>query len=135
MLHPSWRPIRALTAAALAIVITPAVSPQAPQHVVSPFELQQAGQQASDARQQNIETVRDFLGSPQARTALENAHINPVEVQKAIAGLNDRELSQLATRASKAQNEFSAGVLTNEDLLIIIIAIAALVLIIVAIKA
>lgn len=135
MLHPSWRPIRVLTAAALAIVISPAVSPQAPQHVVSPFELQQAGRQASNARQQNLETVRDFLGSLQAQRALESAHMNPVEVQKAIAGLDDQDLAQLASRTTNAHNEFSAGVLSNEDLLIIIIAVAALILIIVAVKA
>ncbi|MGH9561324.1 MAG: hypothetical protein ACRD3S_07705, partial [Terracidiphilus sp.] len=112
MLSQSWRPIRALTAAALAIAIHPAVSPQTSQHVVSPFELQQAGQQAAGARQQNIETLKAFLNSAEAQKALNKARMDPVEVQKAIAGLNDQDLAQLSARADKAQKEFSAGVLS-----------------------
>jgi hypothetical protein len=130
----SWQPIRVLTAAALAFAVPQAVFAQTSQHVVSPFELQKAGQDATNARQQSIDTLRSFLGSAEAKQAIAKAHMDPVEVQKAIAGLSDQDLAQLASRATKAQNEFSAGVLSNEDLLIILVAIAVLILIIVAVK-
>jgi hypothetical protein len=134
MFPQSMRPLCALTAAALAFAVPQAVPAQTSQHVVSPFELQSAGQQATDARRQNIETLKGFLSSTEAQQALDKAHINPVEVQTAIVGLNDQDLAQLSARATKAQNEFSAGMMSNEDLLIILIAVAVLILIIVAVK-
>lgn len=134
MFHHSWQPIRVLTAAALACAVPQAVFAQTSQHVVSPLELQKAGQAATDARQQNIDTLRSFMGSAEAQQALEKAHLNPTEVQSAIAGLSDQELSQLAARANKAQNEFAAGNMSEYDLLIILVAIAVLILIIVAVR-
>ncbi len=134
MLPHSWQQVRILTAAALAFAVPQAVFAQTTQHVVSPLELQKAGQDATNARQQNIDSLRSFLGSSQAQQALQNAHMNPIEVQKAIAGLNDQDLTQLAARANKAQSEFAAGSMDDRDLLIILVAIAALILIIVAVR-
>ena len=133
MFSRSWRPVRMLTAAALAFAVPQIVFAQTSQHVVSPLELQKAGQDATNARQQNIETLKSFMGSAEAQQALEKAHMNPTEVQKAIAGLSDQDLSQLATRANNAQNQFAAGSIDDRDLLIILVAIAALILIIVAV--
>ena len=133
MFPHSWQPIRMLTAAALAFAVPQAVFAQTSQHVVSPLELQNAGQAATNARQQNIDALRSFLGSAEAHQAIAKAHMDPTEVQKAIAGLSDQDLSQLAARANKAQNEFAAGTLDDRDLLIILVAIAALILIIVAV--
>jgi hypothetical protein len=48
--------------------------------------------------------------------------------------LSDQELAQLASRAQRAQAEFAAGRLSDRDLLILILGIAALVLIIVAVR-
>jgi hypothetical protein len=133
MFPHSWQPVRVLTAAALAFAVPQVVLAQTAQHVVSPLELQKAGQAATNARQQNLETLQGFLSSAQAQKAIEDAHMNPVEVQKAIAGLSDRDLANLAARANKAQNEFAAGTIDDRDLLIILVAIAALILIIVAV--
>lgn len=134
MFPHSWQPIRFVTAAALAFAVPQAVFAQTSQHVVSALELQKAGQDATSARQQNMDALRSFLGSENAQQALEKAHVNPTEVQNAIAGLSDQDLSQLAARANKAQNEFAAGTLSDQDLLIILVAIAVLILIIVAVK-
>lgn len=129
--HP-WQPIRIVTAAALAFAIPQVVFAQTSEHVVSPMELQQAGQQATNARQQNIDTLRGFLGSAEAREAIAKAHMDPVEVQQAVAGLSDQDLAQLSARATKAQNDVAAGMISNEALLIILIAVAVIILIIVA---
>lgn len=107
---------------------------QSSQHLVSPTDLQQAAVNASQVRQQNIESLNNFFSSDQAQKALESAHMNSQEVKKAVAGLSDQELAQLASRANKAQADFAAGNVSDRDLIIILVCIAALILIIVAVR-
>jgi hypothetical protein len=59
--------------------------------------------------------------------------MDPEQVQTAVSTLSDQELARLASRADKAQADFAAGRLEDRDLLIIIVAIAALVLLIVVV--
>ncbi|HEV2134828.1 MAG TPA: PA2779 family protein [Terracidiphilus sp.] len=122
-----------VAAIALAFTVAPALLAQASDHLVTPSALQQATVNASHARQQNLETLQKFFSSSQAQKALESAHMNPQEVKKAVAGLNDQDLAQLAQRANKAQSDFAAGNIDDRDLLIILVCIAALILIIVAV--
>ena len=103
-------------------------------HLVSPSDLQRAAVQASNLRQQNAEQVRQFFSSPKAEQALRSAHMNPEQVKNAVSTLDDAELARLASRAHKAQADFAAGELSDRDLIIIIVAIAALILIIVAVR-
>jgi len=103
-------------------------------HIVSPADLQKATLAATQARQQNIETIQQFLSSAKAQKALNTAGMNPQQVKQAVAALSDQELAQLAARSSKAQADFAAGNLSDRDLIIILIAIAALILIIVAVR-
>jgi len=128
--------IRAMAAAALVplIAVPPSMFAQAPEHVVSPSELQKATVDASQVRQRNLDTLNQFFGSEQAQKALKEARMDPQQVKTAVAGLNDEELAQLAARATKAQNDFKAGTMSDRDLLIILVAIAALILIIVAVR-
>lgn len=126
---------RSIAAAALvAIFAIPnnAVA-QAANHLVSPSDLAKATVDASQQRQQNIDTLNEFFSSSKAQQALESAHMNPQQVKKAVSGLSDEELAQLAARANKAQMDFAAGNINDHDLLIILICIAALLLIIVAV--
>lgn len=127
---------RALTAAVLAAVFTvpPTLLAQAHDHLVSPSALQQAAVNASRTRQQNAETLQKFFSSPEAQKALDSARMNSQEVNQAISGLSDQELAQLAQRVNKAQSDFAAGNLTDRDLLLILVGIAALILIIVAVR-
>lgn len=127
---------RLLTAAVLAAAFTvpPTLLAQAPDHLVPPSALQQAAVNASRGRRQNAETLQKFISSPEAQKALESARMDPREVSKAVSGLSDQELAQLAQRANKAQSDFAAGTLSDRDLLIIIVAIAVLILIIVAVR-
>ena len=103
-------------------------------HVVSPSDSQQAAVQASAVRQQNVEQVRQFFSSERAQKALRSAHMNPEQVKNAVSTLDDVELAQLASRAQKTQADFAAGTLSDRDLIIILVAIAALILIIVAVR-
>jgi hypothetical protein len=128
---------RAVVACVLATMfaVPPTVLAQtAARHVVSPADLQQATEAASQARQRNVEQVRQFLSSEQAQKALRSAHMDPVKVKTAVASLSDAELAQLAARTQRAQTDFAAGTLDNRDLLLLILGIAALILIIVAVR-
>jgi hypothetical protein len=107
---------------------------QAVEHVVTSAELQKAAVDASRARQKNLEALKAFFSSEKARQALKSAHADPEQVKNAVASLSDAELAQLASRVNKAQADFAAGTLSDRDLIIILVAIAALILIIVAVR-
>ena len=107
---------------------------QAGDHLVSTSDLQKATVDASRVRAGNIARLDAYFASPKAQKALQAASIDPAQVKTAVASLDDRELAQLTARADKAQADFSAGYISDRDLLIILVAIAALVLIIIAVR-
>jgi hypothetical protein len=127
--------VRALTAGALVALfaVPPSLVAQTSDHVVSLSDLQKATVDASRARKQNMEALNAFFSSEKAQKALKSAQMNPDQVKTAVAGLSDEELAQLALKANKAQTDFAAGRLSDRDLLIILVAVAALILIIVAV--
>ncbi len=127
--------VRALTASALVTLfaVPPSLVAQTSEHVASLSDLQKATVDASRARQQNVDTLNAFFSSEKAQKALKSAQMNPQQVKTAVAGLSDAELTQLASKANKAQADFAAGTLSDRDLLIILVAVAALILIIVAV--
>jgi hypothetical protein len=125
---------RVLTASILAVLFAVPPNLLAQVHVVTPSDLQREAVAASRQRQHNLETVRNFLSSDRAQRSLKSAHMDPERVKKAVSALSDQELAQLAARADKAQADFAAGTLSDRDLIVILIAIAALILIIVAVR-
>jgi hypothetical protein len=134
MLSLARQSVRVATAFVLAVVFAIPQSLVAQAHVVSPADLQNALVAATETHERNVETIRQFLSTPAAEKALKSAHIDPTQVKQAVSTLSDEELSQLASRAQKAQADFAAGNLDQRDLLIILIAVAALILIIVAVR-
>lgn len=128
--------VRAVTASALVALfaIPQSLVAQVTDHIVSPTDLQKAAVGASEQREHNRETLRTFFSSAKATEALKAAHLDPQQVNKAVAGLSDDDLARLAARASKAQMDFAAGNISDRDLLIILVAVAALILIIVAVR-
>src|SRR5947209_386573 len=125
---------RLLTACALITFFFLPTEGIAQSHVVNPADLQQEIVKSTEARQHNIQTVQQFLSSPMAEKALKSAKMDPVQVKTAVSSLSDEDLAQLASRADKAQADFTAGTLSDRDLILILLAIAALVLIIVAVR-
>jgi hypothetical protein len=125
--------IRAMMAAVFAAAFTaiPAFSAPAPQHLVSPGQLQQSTISASQARQRNIQEIRQFLSTPQAQKAFQRAHVNPQEVKKAVSGLSDQELAQLSARSQKAQRDFAAGAISNDELILIVLGVILLIVLII----
>jgi len=122
----------ALTAILALLAFTPALRAQQTDqsdHLVSPNQLQQQVQSASAARQQNIDTLTQFLSSPTAVKAMKANHIDPAQVKNAIPALSDSELASLSARAAEAQQQFAAGSMSNQTLLIIILVLVAVILI------
>jgi hypothetical protein len=128
-----WQPVRTLMAGILVVSFAFPSNLAAQAHVVSPADLQKETMAASQARQRNLQTVTQFLSSQRAQKALRSAHMDPMQVKTAVSTLSDQELAQLASRSNKAQADFAAGRIDDRDLLIILVAIAALILIIVAV--
>lgn len=126
--------VRVTTACTLAVVFATPQDALAQSHVVSLADLRSATIASTQARQRNIEAIRQFISSPVAEKALKSAHIDAQQVKDAVSRLNDQELAQLAARSSKAQADFAAGSLSDRDLIIILVCIAALILIIVAVR-
>lgn len=118
----------------LGVMIAAPPAMVAQSHVVSPREMQNDISAASAARQQNQKQVQDFLSSQAGQRALQAAKIDPQQVTNAVSQLNDAELASLAARSQKAQRDFAAGNIDNHDLLLILVGIAALILIIVAVR-
>ena len=136
MLLERSKVVRALTASALVatFAIPPSLVAEAGDHLVSQSDLEKATIDASQKRKQNLETLQSFFASARAQQALKSARISPEQVNKAVASLSDDELARLAQRANKAQADFAAGYIGDRDLLIILVAVAALILIIVAVR-
>ena len=135
-MHFAKQSLRAVTACILVTIfaIPQTLFAQAAAHVVSSADLQKAAVDASRVRQQNLEALKEFFSSEKAQQALKSAHTDPERVKNAVASLSDAELAQLASRAHRAQADFAAGTLSDRDLIIILVAIAALILIIVAVR-
>ena len=104
----------------------------AQKHVVSTAEIQQAARSAAQARQNNIARVEDFFSSRQAQKALKSAHLDTVQIKQAVPTLSDQELAQLASKADKAQKNFAAGALTNQQITYILIALGTAIVVLIA---
>lgn len=129
-----WQVARSFAVAVLVPVLGFAASPPAQYHIVSPNDLRKEAVAASNARQQNVDTINGFLSSPKAEKVFAGAGIDPAGLKTAVSSLNEQELARLAARAEKAQADFAAGRLTERDLLLILLGLAALILIIVAVR-
>jgi len=113
------------------------VTPQdvfAQNHVVSPSDLQRDIAAASSSRQQHLAQLQSFFSSPQAQGAMKSVHITYQQVNSAVQQLSNDDLARLSARAEKAQMDFTAGAITDRDLLLILVGVAALILIIVAVR-
>lgn len=129
-----WQSVRVLIACLFVILFAIPPDVMAQSHVVKPSELQQEMVNATQTRQHNLETLQNFLSTPAAEKALKSAKVDPQQIKTAVSMLSDDDLAQLSSRAAKAQNDFAAGRISDRDLIWIIVAVVALILIIVAVR-
>lgn len=102
--------------------------------VVSKDELKQALSESAKNRKENLDQVRTFFSSDVSRQALKTAHIDSERVQKGVSSLTDQDLAKLADQTRHVQNDFAAGVLTNQQITYILIALATAVLVLIAVR-
>jgi hypothetical protein len=131
------------TTTALLLVLAPAFSqtaladarqPVTQQHVVSPADLQKDVAAAARARQANQAAVENFFASSRARQSLKKAGMDYRVVKQGVSLLSNDELASLAARAQRAQKQFAAGALTNQEITYIIIALATAVIILIIVE-
>jgi hypothetical protein len=103
-------------------------------HVVAPSDIHKDVAASSSTRQKNQAQLENFVSSPQAQEALKSAHLDANRVKNAIPNLNNEEMAELSVRSEKAQEDFAAGRMSDRDLIIILLAVVALILIIVAVR-
>jgi DNA-binding PucR family transcriptional regulator len=122
---------RLFTLALTCVLAVPLFAPvaRAQDHLVSPSDLQQQVQTNAATRQQNIETVTNFLSTPIAERAMKSHHYDPVKVRSAIPTLSDEELANLASRANDAQQKFAGGFLGIGVLTLLIIIIVVIIVV------
>jgi Flp pilus assembly protein TadB len=125
-----WKSVQLLAACLLLALCATGILAQT--HVVSQADIHKELVNAAQTRRQNLEKTRRLFSSDETRKALEAAQISPEKVDAAVSTLSDEELARLASRADKLDRDFAAGRLSDRDLLIVILGLAALVLIIVA---
>jgi hypothetical protein len=127
--------LRAVVPSALMLLVSvPAeafAAAPAQDHLVSPQVMQKQMADSAVARQKNIETVTNFLSSPEADRAIRDAHYNPEQVRNAIPSLSDHELASLAARSADVQQNFAAGRLTKPELALIVVAFVVLIVVII----
>ncbi len=127
---PRFRCLNAALVVAAALVTPLGAQAQQAEHIVSPDALQQGLNAAAATRQQNEQEMRDLFAQPRVRQALRAAQIAPEQVSRAVSQLSDADLARLAARSAAAQKDFAAGNISDHDLLIILVCIAALLLIV-----
>jgi hypothetical protein len=117
---------RKLPAMALALAFTVfSSSLMAQEHIVSPSDLHNDLRQATAARQMNLADVNHFFASDRVQQVLKTSWMDGEKIQKAIPFLSDQELSNLATKTRGAEKDLAAGELTNAQISLIILAVAA----------
>lgn len=126
--------LRSLTVCTLVMSLAGPQTISAQAHIVSQEELQSAIVAATQTRGKNRERVFSFLSTPKAAKTLGAAQLDIKLVKSAVSSLSDEELASLAARAEKAEMDFAAGRISDRDLLWILVGIAALILIIVAVR-
>jgi len=104
-------------------------------HIVTAPELHRVVRTAAQARQENLAKVEKFFSSEPARKAFETVKLDSTKVSQALTGLSDEELARLAAQSEKIQNDVTAGLLTNQQITYILIALGTAVLILVLVAA
>jgi Flp pilus assembly protein TadB len=127
-----WQSLRLLAVCSLLTLCATSILAQS--HVVSQTDIHKELVNTAGTRQKNLDKVKNLFSTDETRKALESAQISPEKVCAAVSTLSDDELARLASRADKLDQDFAAGRVNNRDLLIIILGIAALILIIVAVR-
>ncbi len=126
--------IRAFIVPVLIGILASQLNLAAAEHVVGTAEIRNAIVEQSRLRQANLSRVQEFFSRGPAARALKGVPSIRGRIDRAVSGLDDQELAELAARVDKIQRDFSAGALTNQQLTYIVIALATAVIILVLVE-
>ena len=127
--------VRIALASALGVLLAPAFSLRAADHLVAPADLHQAIIESAENRAANLKKVQGFFASDTVRTKLAVTGFDVKKVEKALPQLGNEELQRLASQTQKIEADISAGALSNQQITYIIIALATAVIILVIVVA
>ena len=133
MTFPFPKLVRAFAISCLIFTLASSQLLQAQSSVVQRSELRDALKKAAINRQKHLDQVKSFFESEPVRKIMSESHFD--SIQKGIAALDANELANLAAKVQKAESDFAAGSLTNEQLTYIVIALATAVVVIIIFKA
>ena len=119
---------------ALVLGVSFSTAAQQRDHAVPAQELRKDVQRASDTRHADEAAIRGLLSTEQGQKALKSVNVDFQKVNNAVGQLSDEDAARLAAQSRAIQKDITAGTLSDRDILIIIVCIAALVLIIVAVR-
>ena len=118
----------------LTMGVSQSVLGQEKEHAVSAQDLRKDVQKVSADRQANDAAIRALLSTEQGQRALKSTGADFTKVNQAVSQLSDEDAARLAAQSRAVQKDIAAGNFTDRDILIVIVCIAALVLIIVAVR-
>jgi len=118
----------------LTMGVSQSVLGQEKEHAVSAQDLRKDVQKASADRQANDAAIRALLSTEQGQKALKSTGADFTKVNQAVSQLSDEDAARLAAQSRAVQKDIAARNFTARDILIVIVCIAALVLIIVAVR-
>jgi hypothetical protein len=95
------------------------------EHVVPLSEVYGKLQARSEERAKNLEDINRVISHPVVQDTLRKANVNQEQAQRAIAQLNDEELSRLADRARAVEQDVEGGQVV---LILALIGIAAVII-------
>ena len=107
---------------------------QEKEHAVSAQDLRKDVRKASADRQANEAAIRALLSTEQGQKALKSTGADYTKVNQAVSQLSDEDAARMAAQSRAIQKDIAAGNFSDRDILIVIVCIAALVLIIVAVR-
>ncbi|MEX2263200.1 MAG: hypothetical protein WD696_14685 [Bryobacteraceae bacterium] len=123
------------SAVALTLALPFTAAADSRSEVVSPQELHRRIVSESRLRQERIARLQSFFSSETGRKALSSSKLHAEKIVRAAPLLSDEELAELTARADRAEADFKAGALTNQQLTYIVIALGTAVLILVILAA
>lgn len=118
----------------LGVVLLLTLTGRAQDRVVPPAELDRMVLEASRDREASVERVQEFIAGELAREVLASKGVDYEKVSELVPYLDSQELHRLAEQVEKAENDFAAGTLTNQQITYIIIALATAVIVLIAVN-
>jgi hypothetical protein len=103
----------------------------AQERIISFADLHRQLEKTSQERQENLNVVAKVLSTEEAQKLLNKAGLTPAKALKAVAQLDDSELSRVASQARTAEKDLAGGlivgILALIGLIVVIIVVARVV--------